>query len=300
MHKINGKFSAKNRATLYHGDCIDLLRSMPDGVVDLVVTSPPYCMGKAYEKSGDDLRTFFKKHTQLLPEIHRVLRDGGSVCWQIGYHVKNNRISPLDFIVHDVIQNHSYKNLSKDFILRNRLIWTFGHGYNSTRRFSGRHEVILWYTKGDDYEFDLDNVRVPQKYPGKRYYKGEKKGEYSGNPLGKNPSDVWDVPNVKANHVEKTDHPCQFPITIPQRLIRALTKKNDLVLDPFCGSGSTAVAAVLEGRKFVGAETEKQYCDIVHARIEEAFTGTIKFRQDKPVIKPDPDSVVATKPAYFK
>ena len=125
--------------------------------------------------------------------------------------------------------------------MRNRIIWTFGHGLNSVRRFSGRHETILWSTKGDSLEFNLDEVRVPQKYAGKRAYKGPHKGELSGNPLGKNPSDVWEIPNVKAKHIEKTEHPCQFPVAIPQRLIKALTHENALILDPFMGSGTTCL-----------------------------------------------------------
>ncbi len=297
--KIGTTFSIDNDSTLYNGDCLELLKQMPDGVVDLVVTSPPYCMGKSYEDPKDDLITFFDKHTELLPEIFRVLKDGGSMCWQVGYHVKNNVVTPLDFMVHEVIKHHPNKEIAENLVLRNRVVWTFGHGYNASIRFSGRHEVIMWYTKGKSYNFDLDSVRVPQKYPGKRHYKGNKKGEFSGNPLGKNPSDVWDIPNVKANHVEKTEHPCQFPVAIPQRLIKALTPEGGLVLDPFFGSGATAVAAALEGRRFVGADTEKSYCDIANARTEEAFTGTIRYREDKPVYKPDPRQAVARRPDHF-
>ena len=154
--------------------------------------------------------------------------------------------------------------------LRNRIIWTFGHGLNPSQRFSGRHETILWFTKGETYSFNLDSVRVPQKYPGKKSYRGNKKGEYSGNPLGKNPTDVWDIPNVKANHVEKTEHPCQFPVAIPSRFIKALTLEDGVILDPYMGSGTTGVAAVLEGRKFIGAEIQENYYKIATDRIQQA------------------------------
>lgn len=297
--KISTQFSIDNDITLYNGDCLELLKQLPDESVDLAVTSPPYCMGKAYEDPKDDLRTFFDKHTELLPEIYRVLKEGGSMCWQVGYHVKNNQVSPLDFLVHEVIKSHPNKEIANNLILRNRIIWTFGHGYNASIRFSGRHEVIMWYTKGKQFDFNLDSVRVPQKYPGKRHYKGDKKGEFSGNPLGKNPSDVWEIPNVKANHVEKTEHPCQFPIAIPQRLIKALTPENGLVLDPFFGSGASGIAAALEGRRFVGAETEKRYCDIAGERTKQALDGTIRYREDKPVYEPDMRSAVARKPDFF-
>ena len=229
---IFSNFKPSNAITLYNGDCIDLLHQIPSESVDLVITSPPYCMGKAYEDPHNDIETFREQHERIFDDIYRIVKPNGSICWQIGYHVSEKCIIPLDYIIYDIFTEKS-KSFEYPFILRNRIIWTFGHGLNSIRRFSGRHETILWFTKGDSLEFNLDEVRVPQKYPGKRAYKGPHKGELSGNPLGKNPSDVWEIPNVKAKHIEKTEHPCQFPVAIPQRLIKALTHENALVLDPF-------------------------------------------------------------------
>src|SRR5690606_1970695 len=124
-------------------------------------------------------------------------------------HVQQGAVIPLDFLVHqEVAKNDTMR-------LRNRVIWTFNHGLHATKRFSGRHETILWYTKGPGAHFDLDSVRVPQLYPGKLHYKGPNKGKLSGNPLGKNPGDVLAIPNVKGRHVEKTEHPCQFPVALP-------------------------------------------------------------------------------------
>lgn len=296
---INNHFSIENQITLFKGDCFDLLREMPDKCVDLIVTSPPYCMGKSYENPKDDIDTFIEKHQRLFPEIYRVLRDGGSLCWQVGYHVKDGVVTPLDFVIFDIIRNHTNKEISKNLFLRNRITWTFGHGLNNTNRFSGRHEVILWFTKGNEYSFDLNSVRIPQKYPGKKAYKGENKGQYSGNPLGKNPSDVWDIPNVKSAHVEKTDHPCQYPVAIPQRLIKALSPLDGLVLDPFVGSGTSGIASILEGRKFVGSELDDKYYEIAFARTELALSGKIRVREDKPVSKPDKKQSVAKKPDNF-
>ena len=292
--------------TLYHGDCLKLLRKIPDGSVALIVTSPPYCMKKAYEDPTDDINTFRETHTRIIDEIYRVLKPGGSVCWQVGYHVADSLIVPLDYYVYGIFTEN---NNSREYplLLRNRIIWTFGHGLNSTQRFSGRHETILWFTKGKDYEFKLDCVRVPQKYPGKKSYKGAKKGKLSGNPLGKNPSDVWniqtdvwDIPNVKAMHVEKTEHPCQFPVALPQRLIRALTNEGDLVLDPFMGSGTTALAAYLEKRKFIGSELQQDYYEISVKRIKDAIAGKIKVREDKPVMEPNTNTAVAKLPDEFR
>ena len=134
-------------------------------------------------------------------------------------------------------------------------------------RFSGRHETLLWFTKTDEYKFNLDSVRVPQKYPNKKHYKGEKKGQLSGNPLGKNPGDVWDITNVKHNHPEKTEHPCQFPIELVSRCIKSMTDIGDVVMDPFLGSGTTAVSAIQEERNWIGIEKDERYCEIAERRI---------------------------------
>ena len=228
--RIYKNFKESNNVTLYNGDCRKLLKRLPSESVDLVVTSPPYCIGKAYEDPHDDIETFRKQHQDIFSDLYRVVKPGGSICWQIGYHVSDKCVVPLDYIVYDIFTSMS-EGLDNPLILRNRIVWTFGHGLNSTTRFSGRHEMILWFTKGLQTVFNLDEVRVPQKYPGKRFYKGPNKGQLSGNPMGKNPSDVWDIPNVKAKHIEKTAHPCQFPVAIPRRLIRALTNKNGLAMD---------------------------------------------------------------------
>jgi len=219
---------------LDHADCFDVLATLKPRSVDLVVTSPPYFIGKAYDRSTsrDDFQAEIAK---LMRPLKRVLKPGGSICWQVGYHVDDGDILPLDWCIQNVFSKH------KSFTLRNRIIWTFGHGEHCTRRFSGRHETILWYSLSETPKFNLDDVRVPQKYPGKRHYRGPHKGEYSGNPLGKNPGDVWEIPNVKANHIEKTEHPCQFPVALASRLIQALCPTGGTVLDPYLGSGSNAV-----------------------------------------------------------
>lgn len=297
--KIYKHYNKNSSMTLYNGDCLSLLREIPDETIDLIITSPPYCMKKAYENPSDDIDTFKETHNRIFDDLYRILKPGGSICWQVGYHVNDASIIPLDYLIYNIFTEKNEK-LKYPLILRNRIIWTFGHGLNSIQRFSGRHETILWFTKGEKYEFNLDCVRVPQKYPGKRYYKGNRKGELSGNPLGKNPSDVWDIPNVKANHIEKTDHPCQFPVVIPQRLIKALTSEKGVVLDPFMGSGTTALSALLEKRKFIGAEIQSDYYDISKKRIQDALKGIIKVREDKPVMLPDQKSKVAKLPEEFK
>jgi adenine-specific DNA-methyltransferase len=171
--------------------------------------------------------------------------------------------------------------------MRNRIIWHFEHGLHCSRRFSGRYETIIWFTKSDEYVFNLDAVRVPQKYPGKKYFKGPKAGQYSCNPLGKNPGDLWVIPNVKSNHVEKTEHPCQFPVELIERLVLALTNEEDWVLDPFLGTGTTVIAAIRHGRRGVGAETVPKYVQLARQRIQQEIEGTLRTRpMDRPVYDP--------------
>jgi adenine-specific DNA-methyltransferase len=257
-------------------------------------------MGKSYE-NHTKAEDFLPALNKILPDLIRVLRIGGSICWQVGYHVTDNVVTPLDVLICEMMRKYPVMKL------RNRIVWTFGHGLHSEDRFSGRHETILWFTKGQRYRFNLNAVRILQKYPGKRHYKGEKHGELSGNPKGKNPTDVWsspdvwDIPNVKANHLEKTKHPCQFPVALAKRVISATTAKADLVLDPFAGSGTTGAATALLRRKFVGAENKKRYHQLGVERISSALAGTLRYRPDwKPVYQPKPNTPLTTIPTSWK
>jgi adenine-specific DNA-methyltransferase len=109
----------------------------------------------------------------------------------------------------------------------------------------------------------------------------------SGNPLGKNPSDVWDIPNVKSNHVEKLDHPCQFPVGLVERLVLGLTNSGDNVLDPYLGVGSTAIAALKNGRNAYGCDITEEYIDAALDRVARFEAGTLRTRpMNKPVYEP--------------
>lgn len=260
-------------------DNLEFMRDLPDGSMKLIVTSPPYNLGKAYEQQTS-LDAYVEGQAQVISECVRLLHPNGSLCWQVGNHVHRGEVTPLDIILFPFFRNHGLK-------LRNRIIWHFGHGLHCTKRLSGRYETILWFTKSEDYTFHLDPIRVPSKYPGKRYFKGPKKGQLSGNPLGKNPSDVWEIPNVKHNHVEKTDHPCQFPVELVERLVLSMTNAGENVLDPYMGVGSSILAAVKNNRNAYGCDIESDYVDIARQRIELLRAGQLKTRpMGKPVHEP--------------
>lgn len=273
----NKSFGDTSISQLYLMDVERFLDSLPEEpLFDLVVTSPPYNIGKEYE-SQMPLEQYVAWQRRIIEKIYIRLKDTGSICWQVGNYVENGSIVPLDIELAPIFKDLNMR-------LRNRIIWHFGHGLHNKNRFSGRYEVVMWYTKTDSYTFNLDSVRIPAKYPGKRSYRGAKKGKPSGNPLGKNPEDVWDIPNVKGNHVEKVAHPCQFPVGLIERLVLALTNENDLVFDPFSGVATSGVAALLHGRKFWGCELVKDYIYKGKERLESTLAGTVRYRpHDKPI-----------------
>lgn len=291
LPKIEKIFHPHSDIVLYEGDISKFLETIPDNSIKLIVTSPPYNLGKEYE-NRTDIEQYLNLQSGVINQLYRILTDDGSLCWQVGNFIENGEVFPLDILYYPIFK-------SIGLYLRNRIVWRFGHGLHASKRFSGRYETLLWFTKSREYVFNLDAVRIPSKYPGKRHYKGPNKGKPSGNPLGKNPSDVWelvahdwetcwwDIPNVKSNHPEKTDHPCQFPIALVERCVLALTDEGDWVFDPYAGVGTSLVASIMHNRKAMGCDKEKEYVEVAKERIFSYFNGTLRYRQlGKPVHKP--------------
>lgn len=266
-------------AVMRCADNLVFMRSLDSESMQLIVTSPPYNIGKKYE-SRTSLDAYLDAQAKVIEECVRVLHPRGSICWQVGNHVQNGEIFPLDIVLYPIFSKLGLR-------LRNRIVWHFEHGLHCSKRLSGRYETILWFTKSNDYIFNLDAIRVPSKYPGKKYFKGPKAGQLSCNPLGKNPGDVWIFPNVKNNHVEKTIHPCQFPVELVERLVLALTDEYGQVLDPYMGVGSTVIAAAMHGRVGYGCDIVSEYVKIAQTRIDSLRTGTLQTRpMHKPVYDP--------------
>lgn len=290
--EITDHYSESANIVLAQGDAKEMLMQCPDNFASLIITSPPYNLGKEYE-SPMELNDYLDEMEPTLKELIRVLSPSGSLCWQVGNYVNKSEVFPLDIYFYPV-----FKKLGLQ--LRNRIIWTFEHGLHCSVRFSGRYETLLWFTKTNDYTFNLDQVRIPSKYPGKTHFRaGPKYGLPSGNPLGKNPSDVWkliaqewetglwNIPNVKANHPEKTLHPCQFPIELVERCVLALTNENDWVLDPFSGVGSALLAAIKHNRRAMGCERDANYIKEAKHRMNRLFAGDLPYRPlGKPVHQP--------------
>lgn len=302
---IDNEYNENSKIIYHTGDTLDFLKTLPDNYAKLIITSPPYNIGKSYEVKTT-IENYLLTQEEVIKELIRVLHENGSVCWQVGNYVENGEVFPLDIFYYHIFKKYNLK-------LRNRIVWHFGHGLHASKRFSGRYETILWFTKSDEYTFNLDAVRIPSKYPGKRHYKGEKKGQLSGNPKGKNPSDVWkfvaqewdkelwEIPNVKSNHPEKTIHPAQYPIELVERCVLALTNDNDVVLDPYAGVGSSLIAAIKRNRKAVGVDKEREYVEIGKQRINDFYDGKLKIRPlGKPIYEPTGKEKVAQYPEEWK
>jgi len=302
MKILGSSLETRASSRIEVADAFHRIERVRDGSVQLVVTSPPYNIGKSYEQRSE-LNSYLEPYRDFCKELFRVLGDEGSICWQVGNYTGEGEVFPLDILFYDLFKEAG-------FTLKNRIIWHFRHGLHARRRLSGRYETILWFGKGPDPKFNLDSIRVPSLYPGKLAFKGPNRGRPTGNPLGKNPSDfwhdvlledweseIWDIPNVKANHREKSIHPCQFPVELAERCILAFTDKLELVIDPFLGVGSTAVAAQRLNRSFLGFELDATFACEARRRVALSRKGLLPVRQLGTRI-PEPRGKVAEFPAF--
>jgi len=245
---------------VYEGDCLELMRKLPDTLISLTVTSPPYNIGKEYE-TVRDVDEYLTWCQSWIKEIHRLTAADGAFWLNLGYLNLPGRAKaiPIPYLIWNRVP----------FYLIQEVVWNYGAGVACRKSLSPRNEKFLWYVKHpDNYVFNLDDVRDPNvKYPNQK-----KNGKLRCNPLGKNPSDVWKIPKVTSGEnrssKERTDHPAQFPVALIERIIRATSRPGDVVLDPFMGSGSVAEAALRTGRQAVGFEIAPRYVEIIRERID--------------------------------
>ena len=256
-------FQAPN-CLIYHLDCLDAMTKLPDEWVALTVTSPPYNIGKEYEQKLP-LENYLTWCEQWIAEIYRLVRPDGAFWLNLGYLSIPDRAKaiPIPYLLWDRIP----------FYLIQEIIWHYGAGVAGRKFFSPRNEKFLWYVKNiDNYTFNLDHVRDPNvKYPNQK-----KNGKIKVNSLGKNPTDVWEFAKVTSgkqrSSQERTPHPAQFPIAVIERIIKAASNTHEIVLDPFMGSGTTALVALDLQRPVIGFEIRKDYCQIAANRIDNFLT----------------------------
>jgi adenine-specific DNA-methyltransferase len=257
---LGAPFYCREGFVLYRGDCRDVLRTMrATGLsVELTLTSPPYNIGKDYE-SPLPLGEYLAWCAEWIRSIHDITAPNGALWLNVGYLgvPGKGRAVSIAYMLWD----------KSPFFLQQEIVWHYGAGVAAKRSFSPRNEKWLFYTKNaDTYTFNLDDVRDPNvKYPNQK-----KNGRYRCNPLGKNPSDVWEFPKVTTGENrssrERAPHPAQFPLGVVDRIVKVSSSYTDVILDPFSGSGSSGIAAVGNGRVFVGAETREDYCSAAAER----------------------------------
>lgn len=246
---------------IYHADCLSSLSTLPDNCIDLTVTSPPYNIGKEYEQTLP-LEAYLDWCNDWIHHVYRLTTSQGAFWLNLGYLSISDRAKaiPIPYLLWDRIP----------FFLIQEIVWNYGAGVAGRKFFSPRNEKLLWYVKDkDNYAFNLDEIRDPNvKYP-----KQQKNGRIKVNPKGKNPTDVWAFPKVTSGHnrasKERTPHPAQFPIAVIERIIRATSNNHEVVLDPFIGSGTTAVVALSLQRQVIGFEIREDYCDLAATRISQ-------------------------------
>jgi adenine-specific DNA-methyltransferase len=263
------------------GDAFKLIKEVPSGCIDLILTSPPYGIGKSYERRSVTIDDYIKTMKPICEECVRVIRKGGALIWQVGNriegasHARGASASkekpapetiPLEMLYYPI-----FKSLGLQ--LRNQIVWTSSNTipFRDQKMLQGRHEIVLYFTKGDNYTFNLDEIRIPQKYPDKKYpCWGRRKGEFRlPNPKGTNPGDVfrkddepssdaWEI-TLSTNSSERWDHPAEFPEKLVERLIKMSTGEGNIVLDPFAGVGTTPKVAKDLGRHYLAFEKEPHY-----------------------------------------
>ena len=245
---------------IYQGDSLQLLRQLPPDLCSLTVTSPPYNTGKEYEEPLP-LTDYVSWCEAWMREVYRVTHRVGAFWLNVGYVSMPDRAKavPLPYLLWD----------KSPFYLMQEVVWNYGAGVAARTSLSPRNEKLLWYVKNPEhYTFNLDAIRDPDvKYPNQK-----KNGKLRCNTLEKNPSDVWQIAKVTSGQdrasPERTGHPAQFPLDLIHRIVLGFSNPNDLVLDLFMGSGTVAVSCLEHGRKFIGIEIRRDYCDIAVERIE--------------------------------
>jgi DNA modification methylase len=265
------QFMAEVMNAVSTSDVLDFLDGIDDESIALHFTSPPYNVGRGYGGGdGDRLRHHFYVGwmLQVCSEMCRTLRPGGVLGLQVGStRLDSGQMYPLDAVLLEHLR-------AMGLVFQNRVIWEVQHGLAPKNRLANRYETLLILSKGDSPAvFNPTPLRSPQKQPGKRAFKGPRKGELSGCPLGAWPTDVWRINNVGHNHPERTGHPAQMPSELARRAALLYTRPGDLVCDPFCGSGTTAAEARRTGRAFVGADLF--YEDLRAQRLREIAPDTI-------------------------
>ena len=242
---------------IYNEDCLIGFDKIPDNFIDLIVADPPYSLGKDYGNDSDKMKPeeYLNWTYKWIDKVIPKLKDTGSF-----YIFLTWRFSPEIF---------SYMKTKLKMV--NEIIWdrkvpSMG---GSTRSFTSVHDNIGFFVKKSNYYFDIDSVRIPydpetKKARSRKIFEGAKWLE-----VGYNPKDLWSISRIHKQAPERENHPTQKPLEIIDRIIKSSSPENGIVLDPFMGSGTTAISCIKNKRKYIGFEINKEYCDLIENRIKK-------------------------------
>lgn len=262
--KIGMPYYETDQCILYCGDSLIFQKALNEQLFDAIITSPPYNIGKEYEKIVP-VDEYVNWSSEWIADACKLVTDFGCFLLNLGYMGIDNtgRAIPLPYLLWDKIPLY----------LNQEIVWNYSAGVACKNYLSPRNEKILWYVKDKaNYTFNLDAIRDPNvKYPNSKRH-----GKSRVNTLGKNPSDVWQIAKVTTgknrSSKERTSHPCQFPVDLINRLVLGFTNPNNVVFDPFVGSGTTIESCIKNGRYCVGFEIQQSYCEIIRERIDNIDT----------------------------
>lgn len=250
---------------IFNEDCLEGIDKIPDESLDLVVADPPYCLGKDYGNNSDkmDPQEYLMWTYKWIDKVIPKLKDTGSF-----YIFLTWRYSPEIF---------SY--VKKYLTMMNEIIWdrkvpSMG---GSTRSFTSVHDNIGFFVKSKKYYFDIDAVRIPydaetKKARTRKLFEGAKWLE-----LGYNPKDLWSISRIHKQAPERENHPTQKPLAVIDRIIKSSSPINGVVLDPFMGSGTTAVSCINNKRNYIGFEINEEYCRLIDDRIRRIEADLFDF-----------------------
>lgn len=274
VKKILGKpYFETPECAIYNIDCLEGMSQISVPFIHLTITSPPYNIGKEYENPLP-LEDYLNWCEKWIAEIYRLTCANGAFWLNLGYLSipEKAKAIPIPYLLWNRVP----------FYLIQEIVWNYGAGVAGKLFYSPRNEKFLWYVKNQkEYTFNLDDVRDPNiKYPNQK-----KNGKIKVNLNGKNPTDVWQFPKVTSgtnrSSKERTPHPAQFPIAVVERIVKASSNQNEIIFDPFLGSGTTAVVALTHGRKALGFEINENYCQIAADRITKFMTKRNTPKQEK-------------------
>jgi DNA modification methylase len=241
---------SNSKIQILEGDALNLFKNIESGTVDLIIADPPYNLGKDYG-NNHDLKGFdeYLDFTRnWFKEAHRVLKKTGSIYVFMG----------VRFI------SYLYDILDREFkmFFNSWITWHYTQGMGKIKGFSPRHDDILFFNKTANFKFNLDNIRIPQKYYRQR-----------NNMNGANPGDVWQFSHIHYSNPERENHPTQKPEALIERIILASSDEEDLILDPFAGSGTTLRVCQVLNRNCIGFELNPDYVDMIEKRLSKDFFG---------------------------